>query len=107
MAALVPSFSLQTLVENAIRHGAAPKVGATEIAITGRVERGRLTIAVRDSGVGASAAQLDDATGTGLRRLRERLSVFFAGAGRVDVVSVPGSGFTATLVVPAEPPDAA
>ena len=34
--ALVPAFSLQTLVENAVRHGAAPRVEATEIAVSGR-----------------------------------------------------------------------
>lgn len=99
--ALIPSFGLQTLVENAVRHGAAPKVGATEIVITGAVERGRLTLQVRDTGAGAPSESLTAPGGTGLGRLRDRLAVLSGSGARLDVIPNPGGGVVASLVVPA------
>ena len=53
-SALLPVVVLQKLVENAVRHGAAPRVEPTDIAIAGSVANGMLTLVVRDSGGGAS-----------------------------------------------------
>lgn len=99
---LVPMFALQTLVENAVRHGAAPKVEPTEITIVATLNERTLTITVSDNGAGASEAALASSTGTALRRLRERLVVLYAGAARLDVVSKSTGGFNATLRLPAE-----
>jgi LytS/YehU family sensor histidine kinase len=100
-AALVPSFALQSLVENAVRHGAAPRVEPTELAVTASLSDGRLELRVEDSGAGASPAEVEGG-GTGLRRLRERLDVLYGSAGRLQVVSEPGRGFAATLSIPQE-----
>lgn len=97
--ALLPSFALQTLVENAIRHGAAPRVEPTEIAIVGTVRGGTLSLSVRDGGSDARPEQIEGSAGTGLQRLRERLHVLYGGRARLDVASVPSVGFTATLVI--------
>lgn len=48
----IPAFSLQTLVENAVGHGIAPKVGAGNIHIIARARTNHVLIAVRDNGVG-------------------------------------------------------
>ena len=97
--ASMPSFAAQTLVENAIRHGAAPRVEPTDVTIAARVDHGMLTFSVRDTGAGATDAQLSNGTGTGLRRLRERLAVLYAGRARLDIA--PASpGLTATLLIP-------
>lgn len=98
-AAAIPSFAAQTLVENAVRHGAAPRVEPTAIAITGSVANGTLTLTVADTGAGATDAQMSNGTGTGLRRLRERLNVLYDGRARLDLVS-NGKGTTATLSIP-------
>jgi signal transduction histidine kinase len=97
---LVPSFAVQTLVENALRHGAAPKVGTTTVTIRATVTGGALTLIVRDDGVGASPQELTRAGSTGLRRLRERLHWAFGERAKLGIDSSPGTGFTATLTLP-------
>jgi LytS/YehU family sensor histidine kinase len=99
-AALVPSFALQTLVENAVRHGAMPRVEPTTLSITARMENGLLVASVQDTGLGADPATIAASTGPGLRRLRERLAALYDGRARLETVLGPTGGFTATIVVP-------
>ena len=96
---LVPSFALQTLVENAVRHGAAPRVAPTEIVVSAVGGPSGLTLTVRNSGDRSSASN-GTGTGTGLARLRERLAVLYGGASRLVCRSLEDGGFEATLVVP-------
>jgi hypothetical protein len=98
-SALLPCFALQTLVENAVRHGAAPRVEPTDITVTGELQDGVLRLTVQDTGGGADAGVIEASGGTGLRRLRERLVALYGGAARLEVASV-GPGFTATLIIP-------
>lgn len=100
--ALVPPFALQTLVENAVRHGAAPRVAPTDIVITATGTRTELTLSVRNSANAPSAPLGDSGTGTGLRRLRERLDVLYGAAGRLAYGPHQDGGFEAVLVLPRE-----
>jgi hypothetical protein len=102
LGALVPCFALQTLVENAVRHGAAPRVEPTAVTVTARAAEGMLTVTVRDDGAGATTAEVAESRGSGLRRLRERLTVLHSDRARLDVATTPGGGFTATLEIPLE-----
>lgn len=95
----VPSFALQTLVENAVRHGAAPRVDATTIKLRTRVEGDRLSLVVEDNGMGAEAETLGTG-GSGLRRLRERLGWLYGGSASLAVQSAPGQGLRAELRLP-------
>ena len=96
----VPAFAIQTLVENAVRHGASPNVEATMIHVTARVDAGMLTIAVSDTGAGAHLSAGPEQKGTGLRHLRERLAVLYGTRAVLDLESSPGAGFTARLILP-------
>jgi len=103
---LLPSFALQTLVENAVRHGAAPRVEATTIQVRTRVEARELLVVVEDDGMGAEPATLDSG-GTGLRRLRERLGWLYGGVASLTFKTSPGQGLRAELRLPLRGPDAA
>jgi two-component system, LytTR family, sensor kinase len=100
--ATVPTFAVQTLVENAVRHGAAPRVEPTAVSIEASVGDGRLSLTVRDTGGGATEEHMRVSTGTGLRRLRERLGVLYGDTATLDVSS-NGGGLVATLGIPQEP----
>lgn len=98
--ALIPSFALQTLVENAVRHGVEPKIDPTDLFITGSVDGGTLHVAVRDTGSGATAQGVQGSVGTGLRRLRERLAALHGSQARLDVAAEAAGGFSASLAIP-------
>ncbi len=107
-ALLVPSFALQTLVENAVRHGAQPRIEPTTLHVDATVDRARLVVRVRDDGAGApsdalsggSAGLRGGAGGTGLARLRERLAALYGAGATLEVVPGIGGGVVATLTLP-------
>jgi LytS/YehU family sensor histidine kinase len=74
----VPRLILQPLVENAIKHGVAPRIGPGVISIGSRRDDGRLYLTVRDNGVGLTGitrARLRD--GVGLSNTRDRLECLY------------------------------
>jgi LytS/YehU family sensor histidine kinase len=99
-AALLPSFSLQTLVENAVRHGATPRIEPTRVVISAALVDEMLSIKVTDDGAGIDVRAIEHGTGTGLRRLRERLRWLYGGRSRLNFSSEAGGGFAAELSVP-------
>lgn len=102
LEARVPTFALQTLVENAVRHGAAPRVAPTDIVMTAAGTRSELTLTVRNTGDVVSGQRVESGTGTGLQRLRERLDVLHGGAARLTYGPLREGGFEAVLVLPRE-----
>lgn len=69
---MVPSFLLQPLVENAIRHGIAKKASVGIIRITSKMEHERLVLSVEDSGPGLVEGGVS--SGIGLSNIEERLN---------------------------------
>ncbi len=79
----VPPMAVQSLVENAVKHGVAPIPGGGDICVaTHAGDDGRLHIQVSDSGGGFSLA--DVPSGHGLENLVERLHALFAEAAGID-----------------------
>ncbi|MEO7104180.1 MAG: hypothetical protein ABI311_12375 [Gemmatimonadaceae bacterium] len=72
MDATVPSFLLQPLVENAIRHGRATSDGAAKLGVRAEQTDDGLTISVWDDGM-MNAAASESSGGVGLKNVRERL----------------------------------
>ena len=80
--ARVPLLIVQPLVENAVRHGLAPRVREGSLVIRAVRDNGQTRIDVEDTGVGLPAGwTLDDAAGTGLRNLASRLAAEFGSGG--------------------------
>ncbi len=97
----VPSLALQPLVENALRHGVAPRPEGGTVRVAGRVEGGVLVLEVADDGPGAAGgADRPKGFGVGLDALRRRLRARYGDAARLDVRTAPGAGFAVTITVP-------
>jgi two-component system, LytTR family, sensor kinase len=100
--ALLPSFVLQPLLENAIRHGVEPYVGSGTVTVAARVEHGRLTVSVVNAI--ADAAQTREAgqgrsSGVGLANIRARLEQLYPN--RYTFVHVPTTlGYLASFTIP-------
>ena len=96
----LPAFALQTLVENAVRHAAAPRIEPTTLVISARVEGDALVVVVRDDGAGADVASIAQSAGTGLRRLRDQLKWLHGSGAALTLSSRPGAGLSARLSIP-------
>jgi signal transduction histidine kinase len=83
----VPSMLLQTLVENAVKHGISGLRGPGHIDVHASVADGRVTLEVRDSGPGIRAAGSTTSTGEsfGLRSVRDRLHGHFGENAELDL----------------------
>jgi signal transduction histidine kinase len=81
-------------------------VAPTDIAVTAGGTRSELELSVRNTGDVVSAPGAGGGTGTGLRRLRERLEFLHGGAERLRYGPLPEGGFEAVLVLPRERRDA-
>lgn len=108
LGAALPSFALQTLVENAVRHAAAPALGTTTLTIAARRDGDALRVSVSDDGAGAPAAVLQDSAGdgtggSGLRRLRERLRHLYGEQASLQLTPNDPHGLVATLRIPPSP----
>jgi hypothetical protein len=98
-SAVFPSMMLQTLVENAIKHGLEPKPEGGRLEIGAEVVDGQLAVHVLDTGAGFLPK---GEGGVGLANVRERLQVLYNGRAEL-IISVPPEGGTcATIKVPYE-----
>jgi LytS/YehU family sensor histidine kinase len=95
---LFPAMMLQTLVENAIKHGLEPKTGGGTVWILARAFEDTVAVTVADDGRGFSAQ--GGGTGIGLRNVRERLRLAYGSAASFAIVANFPSGVAATITVP-------
>jgi sensor histidine kinase YesM len=99
----VPNLILQPIVENAIRHGIAPRSSPGLIEIEARRENGMLHIEVRDNGPGLPVNHNHIKLfkgGLGLANTRARLDQLYGSAHRFELENNPAGGLTVTLEVP-------
>ncbi len=93
-AATVPPMLVQTLVENAVKYGIAPRREGGEIAIEARCGEGRLLLRITNPG---SLDAKGGSTGLGLRNAAERLRLIF-GERAVLRLSEESPGLVAAVV---------
>ena len=98
-----PALIVQTLVENAIKHGIEPKPGPVHIYVTASeatVEGKKfIDVCVSDDGVGFGVAETMG-TGVGLRNIRERLAGLYGSSASLSIAEVQPSGVCATVRIP-------
>ena len=87
-SAVFPSMMLQTLVENAIKHGLEPKPEGGRLEIGAEVVDGQLAVHVLDTGVGFMPKAEG---GVGLANIRERLKALYDGRAEL-IITVPPDG---------------
>ena len=103
-SARFPPMMLQSLVENAIRHGLEPKAEGGSISVRAEVQDGQLIVQVQDTGVGFAP----DAPGTsgaagggiGLSNIRERLQLLYGAKASLQTSSPSTGGACVTITVP-------
>ncbi len=101
MQRTVPSFVLQSLVENAVKYGIAPRAAGGTVRVGGHLDSGTLVLEVSDDGPGVSGVSDDRSHGVGLDALRQRLAARYGDAATVDVRAVPGEGYAISVRIPA------
>lgn len=114
---LIPVFSLQPLVENAIRHGISMKRDGGVVDISAGSDGDRLYITVADNGVGMSPNRLAQVVGPGnrvasprgagigLENVSGRIRKLFGEDYGLSIVSELGKGTEVTLVLPGDKGD--
>jgi sensor histidine kinase YesM len=98
---VLPSLTLQPLVENAIKYGIAPRARGGTLELSASVDDESLTLEVRDDGPGAASDVIDSAGGVGLRAVRQRLETRYDGHASLSIATAPGEGFSARVSLPA------
>ncbi|WP_031295245.1 sensor histidine kinase [Pseudogulbenkiania ferrooxidans] len=97
LAARFPVMMLQTLVENAIKHGLEPKAEGGSIEVGAKVLDGRLRLEVRDDGAGFPE---QPGQGMGLANIRERLAMLYGPQAELALEAPESGGTRATIVLP-------
>jgi hypothetical protein len=109
---LLPTMTLQTLVENAVKHGAAARREGGRVAVTAQLVAGSLRVIVEDDGPGPGPEPrtLDRGGlgGYGLDNLARRLDACYGGAASVELRRDEARAVTvASVSIPAAAPAAA
>jgi two-component system, LytTR family, sensor kinase len=99
--ASVPNMILQPLVENAIKHGIAPRMSGGRIDINAARSNGHLEINVTDDGLGVPFGDLDNLSeGVGLSNTRRRLKHLYGEQHKFDLRKIEEGGLGVSLEIP-------
>jgi two-component system LytT family sensor kinase len=99
LSAAVPSFALQQLVENALRHGIARRTDAGHLTITARRDGDILELSVEDDGAGMAPGSAET-RGHGLENTRQRLQTLYGERAYLVIQPALPQGTLAILRLP-------
>lgn len=102
----IPVFTIQPLVENAIKHGIYPLTSEGSICIKA-VDKGKdVEFIIEDSGVGFSKEKMghikSDGSGIGLKNINNRLRYHYGNKYFLNLESIEGKGTKVSFLVPKE-----
>jgi sensor histidine kinase YesM len=99
--AKVPNMILQPLVENAIKHGLAPRSEGGKIEIGSQRSNGNLQLSVSDNGIGVPFGDFENLhEGVGLSNTRRRLRHLYGEHHKFDLAIADKSGLKVNLTIP-------
>jgi len=96
----VPHMILQPFVENAVKHGIAPRSAPGHIRVSAARDNSHLTLEVSDNGVGLSAGPVKE--GIGISNTRARLRQLYGERQKLELIAPSGGGFAARLEIPVQ-----
>jgi glucose-6-phosphate-specific signal transduction histidine kinase len=101
LPARVPNLVLQPLVENAIRHGIAPRISGGAINIRAFRHNGSLKLQVSDDGIGLKGTPEQAlGLGIGLPNTRERLKRLYGENQQFEFRPLPDGGLSVNVTIP-------
>jgi len=99
--ALVPTFVLQPLAENAIRHGIEPRLAPGTLTIRADLANGSLRLVVSDDGVGLkSTGTASGRRGIGIANTEQRLHALHGDSARLELTAPEAGGVRVEIVLP-------
>jgi Histidine kinase len=98
-SAAFPPMMLQSLAENAIKHGLESKTDGGTLRIKAEVAHNKLRVSVTDDGLGFGAVA-SNGTGLGLQSIRDRLKLLHGNAAQLEIAPNTPSGVCSTIEVP-------
>lgn len=100
-SASFPPMMLQSLVENAIKHGLEVKAEGGTLRFRAEVAHNKLRVTVADDGLGFGAVP-SNGTGLGLQNIRERLKLLYKEKAQMIVAPNQPTGVSVTIEIPYE-----
>ena len=99
LSADFPPMMIQSLVENAIKHGLEPKAEGGTLTVRAEIVHGKMCVSVADTGLGFGKGDTAG-TGIGLANIRERLQLLYGTRASMLITENSPSGTVVTLTVP-------
>jgi len=99
LSADFPPMMLQSLVENAIKHGLEPKAEGGTLRVAAEIVHGKLVVSVADTGLGFGRAATAG-TGVGLANIRERLQLLYGARAALAITENTPSGTIVAISLP-------
>ena len=107
---MVPTFTLQPIIENCIIHGISPKVEGGVVAVEVSMQDGKLLITISDTGSGIDKELLEEIRGSlgdkqtstmgiGMGNIYRRIKAMYTDAD-MRVHSILGKGTRVTIILP-------
>lgn len=104
MDAKVPSFILQPIVENAVKHGILPKMEGGSIYLRVSLEGSEINFSIEDTGIGMDEERLREVLinwpGIGLKNVNERLKLLYGQESALSIETHLNSGTKINFIIP-------